>query len=114
VGFGRLGKGETITHQPSRPPNFSTERNRRWCSDGPEIGRDNGERVRVACALDWLIGETMSFLATTAGICGDDVQDLMVAAVESQFGRVYRLPDTIEWLSNNGSCYIAGDTRSFD
>jgi putative transposase len=27
------------------------ERNRRWCSDGFEIGRDNGERVRVAFAL---------------------------------------------------------------
>jgi putative transposase len=23
------------------------------------------------------------------------------------------LPVTIEWLSDNGSCYIAGDTRSF-
>jgi hypothetical protein len=28
------------------------ERNRRWCSDGFEIGCDNGERVRVAFALD--------------------------------------------------------------
>jgi putative transposase len=23
------------------------------------------------------------------------------------------LPVTIEWLSDNGTCYIAGDTRSF-
>jgi putative transposase len=28
------------------------ERSRRWCSDGFEIGCDNGERVRVAFALD--------------------------------------------------------------
>ena len=28
------------------------KRNRRWCSDGFEIGCDNGERVRVAFALD--------------------------------------------------------------
>jgi putative transposase len=55
----------------------------------------------------------MSFLATTGGISGDDVRDLMVAAVEHRFGRVNRLPVTIEWLSDNGSCYIAGDTRSF-
>ena len=55
----------------------------------------------------------MSFLATTGGICGNDVRDLMVAAVEHRFGRVNRLPVTIEWLSDNGSCYIAGDTRSF-
>jgi hypothetical protein len=38
------------------------ERNRRWCSDGFEIGCDNGERVRVAFALDCCDREAMSFL----------------------------------------------------
>jgi len=89
------------------------ERNRRWCSDGFEIGCDNGEKVRVAFALDCCDREAMSFLATTGGISGDDVRDLMVAAVEHRFGGVNRLPTTIEWLSDNGSCYIAGDTRRF-
>jgi putative transposase len=63
------------------------ERNRRWCSDGFEIGCDNGERVRIAFALDCCDREAMSFLATTGGISGDDVRDLMVAAVEHRFGR---------------------------
>ena len=89
------------------------ERNRRWCSDGFEIGCDNGERVRVAFALDCCDREAMSFLATTGGISGGDVRDLMVTAVEHRFGRVNGLPVTIEWLSDNGSCYVAGDTRSF-
>jgi putative transposase len=89
------------------------ERNRRWCSDGFEIGCDNGERVRVAFALDCCDREAMSFLATTGGIAGEEVRDLMVAAVEYRFGQVNRLPVTIEWLSDNGSCYVAGDTRSF-
>ena len=89
------------------------ERNRRWCSDGFEIGCDNGEKVRVAFALDCCNREALSFLAPTSGIRGEDVRDLMVAAVEHRFGRVNRLPITIEWLSDNGSCYIAGDTRSF-
>jgi putative transposase len=53
----------------------------------------------------------MSFLATTGGIRGEDVRDLMVTAVEHRFG-INRLPATIEWLSDNGSCYIASDTRS--
>jgi transposase InsO family protein len=35
----------------------------------------------------------------------------MVAAVEYRFGQVNRLPVTR--LSDNGSCYVAGDTRSF-
>ncbi len=78
------------------------ERNRRWCSDGFEIGCDNGEKVRVAFALDCCDREAMSFLATTGGIKGEDVRDLMVAAVEHRFGRVNRLPLTIEWLSDKG------------
>src|SRR5262245_25745679 len=89
------------------------ERNRRWCSDGFEIGCDNGERVRVAFALDCCDREAMSFLATTSGVSGEDVRDLMLAAVEHRFGPVNRLPVTIEWLSDNGSCYLAGETRSF-
>ena len=90
------------------------ERNRRWCSDGFEIGCDNGERVRVAFALDCCDREAMSVLATTGGIAGEDVRDLMVAAVEYRFGQVNRLPVTIERLSDNGSCYVAGDTRARD
>jgi putative transposase len=55
----------------------------------------------------------MSVLATTGGIRGEDVRDLMVAAIEHRFGSVNHLPVTIEWLTDNDSCYIAGDTRSF-
>ena len=43
------------------------ERNRRWCSDGFEIGCDNGDKVRIAFALDCCDREAMSFLATTSG-----------------------------------------------
>jgi len=55
----------------------------------------------------------MSFLATTSGASGEDIRDLMLAAVEHRFGLVNRLPVTIEWLSDNGSYYVAGETRSF-
>jgi hypothetical protein len=58
--------------------------------DGFEIGCDNGERVRVAFALDCCDREAMSFLATTSGVSGEDVRDLMVAAVEHRFGLVNR------------------------
>jgi putative transposase len=89
------------------------ERNRRWCSDGFEIGCENGERVRLAFALDCCDREAMSWVATTGGISGDHVRDLMVAAVEARFGRVNRLPEPVEWLSDNGSPYVAGETRRF-
>ena len=85
--------------------------NLRWCSDGFEIRCDNHEKVRVAFALDCCDREALGFVATTEGIKGEDVQDLMIAAVEARFGPVNRLPQTIEWLSDNGSCYIAADTK---
>jgi putative transposase len=85
----------------------------RWCSDAFEISCENGERVRVAFALDCCDREAMSFVATTRGIGGEEVRDLMVAAVEHRFGRVNRVPRTIEWLTDNGSGYIAHNTRRF-
>lgn len=86
--------------------------NLRWCSDGFEIGCDNGEKVRVAFALDCCDREVLGHVATIEGIKGEDVQDLMITAVEYRFGPVNRLPRTIEWLSDNGSGYIAYDTKS--
>jgi putative transposase len=83
----------------------------RWCSDGFEIGCDNGERVRVAFTLDCCDREAISFVATTGGIDGGDIRDLMIESVERRFGRVDRLPAPIEWLSDNGSPYTAGETR---
>jgi putative transposase len=87
--------------------------NLRWCSDGFELACDNGEKVRVAFALDCCDREIMGFVATTEGIKGEDVRDLMVTAVEHRFGRINRLPQTIEWLTDNGSGYTAHDTRRF-
>ena len=85
---------------------------RRWCSDGFEIACDNQERVRVAFALDCCDREAMSWVATTGGVTGDMVRDLMLEAVEARFGKT--LPQQpIEWLSDNGSAYIARDTRAF-
>ena len=89
------------------------ERNTRWCSDGLEIGCDNGERVRVAFALDCCDREAMGFVGTTGGISAEDVRDLMVASVEHRFGPVNRLLTPIEWLTDNGSCYTAQQTRRF-
>jgi len=85
----------------------------RWCSDAFEIGCENGERVRVAFALDCCDREAMSYVATTGGIGGEEVRDLMVTAVEHRFGRVNRLPRTIEGLTDNGSGYVSAQTRRF-
>ena len=87
--------------------------NLRWCSDGFELACDNGEKVRVAFALDCCDREAMGFVATTEGIKGEDVRDLMLTAVEHRFGPVNRLPSIIEWLTDNGSGYTAHETKRF-
>jgi len=71
------------------------QRNIRWCSDGLEIACDNGEKVRVAFALDCCDREAMGHVATAGGITAEDVQDLMVATIEHRYGRVNRVPDPL-------------------
>ena len=34
----------------------------------------------------------------------------MLESVEARFGKVERLPEPIQWLSDNGPCYIAKET----
>ncbi|WP_316890985.1 IS3-like element ISRso10 family transposase [Ralstonia edaphi] len=87
--------------------------NQRWCSDGFEFRCDNGEPLRVTFALDCCDREAMSWVATTGGYSGDVVRDVMLAAVEQRFGNVPKAPAEIEWLTDNGSGYIAGKTREF-
>jgi putative transposase len=87
--------------------------NTRWCSDGLELSCDNGERVRVAFALDCCDREVMSWVATTKGIDAKLVGDLMMQAVENRFGANAAPPKPIEWLTDNGSCYAEAETRSF-
>ena len=71
--------------------------------------RRNGEIVRVLLAIDACDREIIAWSATTAGICGEIVRDLMVACVERRFG-ISKVPQAVEWLSDNGSAYIAKDT----
>ena len=47
------------------------------------------------------------------GITAEDVQDLMVATVEHRYGQVNRVPEPIEWLTDQGSCYTARNTPAF-
>jgi putative transposase len=87
--------------------------NLRWWSDGFELAYDNGDKVRIAFALDCCDREAIGYVAITEGIKGEDERDLMTVAVEGRFGLVNCLPNTIEWLTDNDAGYIARETRSF-
>jgi len=99
---GRVHDGQIITIRP----------NLRWTSDGFEIACWNGEVVRVAFALDTCDREAMAWCATTGGISGEMIRDLMLEATEKRFGTAHT-PQPIQWLSDNGSCYRANETIDF-
>lgn len=74
--------------------------NIRWCSDGFEFSCWNREIVRGAFIIDAHDREIISWRAVVnAGISGSDIRDMMLEAVEM--------------LSDNGSPYIASETRIF-
>ncbi|WP_164724827.1 IS3 family transposase [Escherichia coli] len=88
------------------------ESNQRWCSDGFEFCCDNGERLCVTFALDCCDREALHWAVTTGGFNSETVQDVMLGAVERRFGN--ELPASpVEWLTDNGSCYRANETRQF-
>lgn len=88
--------------------------NLRWCSDVFTIRCWNGEAVQVLFSLDCCDREVMGWLATTGGVSGELVRDLMSETFEHRFGSSVRsAPHPIEWLSDNGPCYTARDTCEF-
>ena len=80
-----------------------------WCSDALEFTCWSGEVVRVAFALDCHDREVISWVATTAGISGEMIRDMMVRCVEQRFGAI-RAPHPVQWLSDNGSIFAAHKT----
>ena len=41
------------------------------------------------------------------------MRDVMLQAVENRFAIALKASNEIEWLSDNGSCYIAEETLTF-
>ncbi|HIH0034250.1 TPA: IS3 family transposase [Staphylococcus aureus] len=86
--------------------------NTRWCSDGFEFRCEDGAKLSVTFALDCCDREAIGWVASPTGYSGDDIRDLMLEAVEKRFGE--EPPATpVQWLSDNGSAYIAEQTRQF-
>jgi transposase InsO family protein len=86
----------------------------RWCSDGFEIKCDSGETVTTTFAKDCCDREVMAWRAWEGkGLPGEPVRDMLIEAVEKRFGAVEAIPAgyTLEFLTDNGGAYIAGDTR---
>jgi putative transposase len=83
--------------------------NVRWCSDVLEIACWNGEIVQIGFALDCCDREAIAFVAEPRDLCAADIRSLMSRAV-SIASRTERHPAPVQWLSDNGSIYIALET----
>ena len=87
--------------------------NLRWCSDAFTIPCDNGDRVQVF-ALDCCDREAMGYIATSqGGIDSEMICDLIANCVTYRFGDSFKLPNNIQWLTDNGPCYTARKTVNF-
>ena len=87
----------------------------RWCSDGFEIKCDSGETVTATFAKDCCDREVMAWRAWPGkGLPGEPVREMLIEAVEKRFGAVEAIPEgrQLEFLTDNGGAYIAGDTRA--
>ncbi len=83
-----------LTLEAYRPSSYRTHdgvvialrSNIRWCSDHLEIHASNREVVRILFVLDACDREIIAWSAVAnAGISGEMVRDLMIAAVERRF-----------------------------
>ena len=91
-----------------------TEPNRRWCSDGFEIGCDNGEVVTGVFLKDCCDREIISWRAwSSRGLPGEPVRDMLVEGVESRLGDAKVDDDVeLEFLADNGGAFRAKDTHA--
>jgi len=81
----------------------------RWCSDAFSIQCWNAERVHVAFSLNTCDREAIRYIASTIGVDGSMVRDLMIETVEARFG-ASMAPKRVQWLTDNGPAYIANQT----
>jgi len=103
----QYGKKPVRTHEGKV---ITLRSNTRWCSDTLGIQCTNGDTLYVAFAIDTCDREVLGYIASTIGIEGQAIRDLLVECVEYRFGPVLTLPHTIQWLTDNGSCYTARET----
>jgi len=86
-----------------------------WCSDELEIWCDSGQTVTATFAKDCCEREMITWRAWEGKrLPGEPVREMLIEAVEKPFGSLQALPagHRLEFLSDNGSAYIAADTRA--
>lgn len=107
---------ERYTARPARIHDgkiITFKSNLRWCSDSFRIQCWNGDRLEIVFSLDCHDREAIRWIASSKGIDGQTVRDLMTESAESRFPDLKVLPHKIQWLTDNGPGYVAEETVLF-
>lgn len=114
-----MSENKLLLVRPNRKPTRTHEgkiitlnSNMRWCSDYFVIRCWNGDAVYVAFSLDTCDREAMRYIASTRGVDGAMIRDLMLETIEYRFNQP-KAPKKLQWLSDNGPCYTAYETIAF-
>lgn len=100
----RLHEGKVITLKSDT----------RYCSDIFEFKCDDGQEIHVAFSLDCHDREAIAFVAKPHDLDHGDIMQLMDQTTTNRFGpSVEKLPQGIQWLSDNGGQYTADATREY-
>lgn len=110
-------KGLVLERSTARSPGrvhdgvvIALRSNINWCPDHLDIHALNQEVVRVLFVLDACNRQIIAWLTiTNAGISGEMVRGLMVAAVKRRFGAT-KTSHPVEWISDNRSAFTAVST----
>ncbi|MDB9787007.1 IS3 family transposase [Bacteriovoracaceae bacterium] len=86
----------TREHRPTGKV-MTLHSNTRWCLDCFEIKCFNEEKVYVSFILDCCDREAISFIASRKPLLGENIQSMMINAVEKRFGKL-RTPREIEFF----------------
>lgn len=113
----KLTLPKSVSPRPKRPhlgQVITIRSNLRYCSDILEFRCWNGEKVFVAFSLDCHDREAMSFVAEKRPLFHGDIIRLMDQTVTHRFGEfVEKLPQPIQWLSDQGPQYTALETTLY-
>lgn len=84
----------------------------RWCMDIFGILTWDGTHVWVAFVLDCHDREVINYFASTVGINGENIRDMLLGAVEQRF-QAPACPHSIQLLSDNGPQFTSHDSVNF-
>ena len=85
--------------------------NTMWCSDALTFKCWDNQKIECAFVLDTCDREVISMVSKEGNLTSQDIQNLIIGAVERRFPNQLLPPRAIAWLTDNGSIFTATQTQ---